>query len=509
MIQKYNNFTWWLNLTQSSQIADSDFVTLKNMFYNSANQVQSRKWYIKFGDSVWSTPFSSYFFHKRDDTWAIICLWVAGSVMYKFNGSTWSSIKTDLTAVDGDWNPTRWDFAVYKNIVYMCDGYNNYASRDGTTYTEYAAQPKCKYISYMLDAIYASWEIANPITVYHTAVQPTNANTINTNVVVIGWDEQGKINGMHEYGQTVLIFKDNKIFSYIPWESAQPIDTQSGGYSDRSISIVWNSLVHLTERWIDTLQFRNGVTGASWLEGKPLWEKVRPLTNLIQPIYYNSNVWYYNKALNNYYFSFDSNGDDRPDKTLVFSSSIWSRSQYTLPPMYDMWIYIDSDWVEKHIFSSALGGQMYEMEVWYDDDGSAINTELQTKPFDFGDPAQTYSIDFIDIIWYKQEWWEIDIEILWDDEVIQSAMVTDDNIEITSNWIEPLGVSTLWTATLWWSDLQQWLALYPFVVRLQSYNYLSTISLNMSASWVQRIFEKIRISINGQPIELFSYNNIL
>jgi len=597
MLKKYNDFTWWLNLTQSSTIGDGDFVIMKNMLYNQANQVQSRRGYAKLGDSVWSTPFSSYFFHKRDDTGAIICLWVAGTIMYKFDGTNRSSIKTGLIAVDWDGNPTRWDFAVYKNVVYMCDGFNKYASWDGTTYTElwfsnnvvatfdnttdiiwkswgwvhglsdnmeiefntswtmpagivawqtyyvinsqadttefqisatyagtavnfttdgsgtinykFSSTPRCRYISYMHETIYAAWDTNNPITVYNSDTQAVNWNIITNTVTVIWWDEQGKINWIFEMADVALIMKDYKFVWYRLWSPTEVLDIQSWGYSDRSLSIVEDSLVFLSERWVDTLKFRSWITWVSALESKPLGEKVRELTKLIEPKFYNSNVAYYNRATNNYYFSFDSNWDDRPDKTLVYSSSTQGWSEYLLPPIYDMWQYITDEWVVKHVFTSALWWQMYELESGLDDDGAVIESEIETKPFDFGDPAQSYSIWFVDVIWYKQEWLELVIQVIWDWDVVQEATVTDSNIDITSSGAKPLWVSSLGIDTLWWSNQWDDLQVYPFTIRVPMFTYLSTIAVNITWSGTQWIFEKMKIDVNGQPVELFNYNNIL
>jgi hypothetical protein len=596
MLKEYNKFTWWLNLTQLSTIGDGDFSIMTNMLYNQANQVQTRRGYVKFGNSVWSTPFSSYFFHKRDDTGAIICLWVAGTVMYKFDGTNWSSIKTGLIAVDWDGNPTRWDFAVYKNVVYMCDWFNKYASWDGTTYTEiwfssnvvatfnnttdiiwkswgwvhglsdnmeiefntswtmpagitawqtyyvinsqadttefqisatyagtavnfttdwsgtinynFSSTPRCRYISYMHETIYATWDTNNPITVYNSETQAVNGNVITHSANVIWWDEQGKINWIFEMANIALIMKDYKFIWYRVWDPIEVLDIQSWGYSDRSLSIVENSLVFLSERWVDTLKFRPWITWASALESKPLWEKVRELTKLIQPKFYNSNVAYYNKATNNYYFCYDSNWDDRPDKTLVYSSSTQWWSEYLLPPTYDMWQYITDEWVAKHVFTSALWWQMYELEVWFDDDWAKIQAELQTKSFDFWDPWQTYSVSFVDITWFKQEWWDITIKIIWDWWVVQQATITDTNITINRTWSQPLGQRPLWLDPIWWLNTGNDLKLYPFTIKVPMYQYLSTIAVNISWT-IQFIFEKLTINVDGQPVELFNYNNIL
>jgi len=54
--------------------------------------------------------------------------------MYKINNSlyTWASIKSGLaefeTAAGRTTWRTRWDFAVYKNIIYLTNGIDSYAS---------------------------------------------------------------------------------------------------------------------------------------------------------------------------------------------------------------------------------------------------------------------------------------------------------------------------------------------------------------------------------------------
>lgn len=67
----------------------------------------------------------------------------------------------------------------------------------------------------------------------------------------------GRINGQNELGQVILAFKSGKIYSIdVTNEKALPIDSQTGGFSDRTIANVGNSLVYLTERGVDTLKPR-------------------------------------------------------------------------------------------------------------------------------------------------------------------------------------------------------------------------------------------------------------
>ena len=57
---------------------------------------------------------------------------------------------------------------------------------------------------------------------------------------------------------------------------------------------------------------------------------------------------------------------------------------------------------------------MYQQEYGFDDDGQAIDIEVQTKDFDFDDPAQLKMFRFVDVTGYKQEGGDVDIKILVD-----------------------------------------------------------------------------------------------
>lgn len=122
------------------------------MYYNRRGALETRRGTKNFADNVGTDPFTSLFFFQRDDTGDRYLIGVAGDTMYKYVEGTnsWSSIKTGLTKFEADGvTRTKWSFAVYKNIIYMCDGVNSYAKWDGTTYTEYAGTPKFRYIQYM------------------------------------------------------------------------------------------------------------------------------------------------------------------------------------------------------------------------------------------------------------------------------------------------------------------------------------------------------------------------
>jgi hypothetical protein len=116
----------------------------------------------------------------------------SGTDMYKLDNTalTWASIKDSLTEFETASGKTTWrtrrDFAVYKNIIYLTNGVDKYASYNGTTYTEYAAQPKYRYINMVSDRLYGAGDDVNPSTIYYTAAAPADGSDLDNSAVVVG-----------------------------------------------------------------------------------------------------------------------------------------------------------------------------------------------------------------------------------------------------------------------------------------------------------------------------------
>lgn len=372
-------------------------------------------------------------------------------------------------------------------------------------------EPRPRYLNITAGVCRSAGEDKNPLTLYYSnpLTWLGDLTNINTNAENIGNAEEGIINWLNEYNQGTLIMKTGKVY-YASRASgsfvSNSIDSQTWGYADRAINTVSNSLVYFNERGIDSLAKRAWVDGAGALESQPLSAKIRDLINTLKPKNYNSSAWQYIKEVNNYHFVFDSNQDDIPDTMVVYSALTWWRTQYTFPNIYDFGQYINSSNNIQYLFASASGGQMYEYEYWFDDDWSPIAVDIQTKKYDFGDPAQFKTFRFVDVIWRKQEGGEIDLNVYVDEEIVWEWTVTDSHIDVAWWWI---GISALWTETLWWEGSD--LFLYPFTVRvpLSTYARGSNISLRIQAEWVQLIFEKMRVGVDAEAIDVFWYNNIL
>jgi hypothetical protein len=98
----------------------------------------------------------------------------AGTKFYELNNTTllWVEKKTGLTEFETATGKTTWrtrrDHVVYKDVIYMCDGINSYASWNGTAYTEYAGEPKIRYLAYASNTVFGGGADAAQHTLYYT-----------------------------------------------------------------------------------------------------------------------------------------------------------------------------------------------------------------------------------------------------------------------------------------------------------------------------------------------------
>lgn len=390
----------------------------------------------------------------------------------------------------------------------MCDGVNKYAMWDGTTYTEYAAQPKVRYLSYMNDALFGAGDDTNPNTLYYTDALPADASAIDTNLIVVGGDENGQINWLWELQTSVLAFKSNNVYAVnVTAQTSSPIDAQNGGYSDRSIHRVGDSLVYSTDAGVDTLKARSWVDGANALTSTPLSDNIKEIMDRIKEFNYNAQVAFYGKKGNNYYFTLDTNGDNIPDTTIVYSSKTKWRSTYSFPNIYDYGLYIDSAQQEHYVFAS--GTQMYEFETWLTDDWIDIEYELETKAYDFGEPGLLKTFDGIDVVGYKSIWTVISVSALVEGEVVSGGVIDDSNIDIWMWVMKTIGSSVLWSTPLTWGEDTSDIDLYQYRIRLPMYATGNDVAISMSSTGGTWTLNKARISVDKEPIDVFYSDNIL
>jgi len=490
------------NITYSSSYTDQTAVTFDDINAYSASS---------------SLPVTSYFFFQRDDTLvrtAIAAVWT-NMFHYDETSTYWDLIKTSLTQFEtATWRTTertRWSFAVYRNIIYMCNWVDNYMDFNWVVATEYAWQPNFRYLLYVSDRIIWAWDDSNPSTLYYDNTAQADAQTPNANSVVVWWDELWEINWLHELWALILAFKDKKVYSInLSTPSATWLDTQNGWYSSRTIENVWNSLFYFTDEWVNFLKQRNWVSWSAAIESQPLTEDLREFINDITPKQYNANAWHYIKSLNNYYFSFNTLNDNIPNKTIVYSSLIWkSWSEYTYQPIYDYWFYIDTNGVVRDLIAT-LWWQMVEIETWFDDLWIEILHELTTKEYDFWDISVFKSYNSVDISWLKNEGSTINIELFVDWETVNTYEITDTQLDIDITAIT-IWTKELWTGTIWWWEWT-WndIDLFPYKIRLPLFYSWSKIQIKMSSEAASTVWtlDKMRMDFTTESMDIFPTANL-
>lgn len=507
---------WWLSTLYPREMKDNQFEVLKNMNYDKDFRLRTRWWLQAFWNQAPNKKtFTSLFFFQNDSTFERNLFWIAWDIFYKYkeDNNSWIEIKKWLKELEKDKiTRTRWSFAVYKNIVYMCDWVNNYASYDWATYKEYPDQPKFRYLKYMNDTIFWAGDDENPSTLYWMNVWSNDASKLNINVLVVGWDELWRINWIKDFWVAVLVFKNKKIYSVnIAAKTSQAIDAQNWGYSHRSIDWVWQALFYQSDIWIDILKNRELTTWVAWLETQSQTKYLQKITNKIKNRFLNYSLWYYFPELGNYYYSFDTTGDSIADTTLVYSAITNSWSSYDLPSVYDYWFYIDKFWEYHYLIAPNNDWQLLELEKSYNDSWLPIECEIKTKKYDFWESSLLKTFQQVDVTGLKSKKWKIIFEIIVDWELVQSAEIKDQNL-ITS-WESVL----LWSKPIWVYSLSssvnndKQLPLYRYVARLPLYTAWNDIQIRMYSEednflWT---YEGCSIWLDTESFELFDNQFIL
>lgn len=135
-------------------------------------------------------------------------------------------------------------YQVYYIIVVSADIFQLASSVDGTavtftsngtgTLTTYdLTERRFRYMEYLNNRCFSAGNDAAPSTFYYTGAAPTDLLTdLNLSSVVVGADEIGKINGIAEYGDNILIIGENKCYTFDNPNSGTPtvekIDVMGG-----------------------------------------------------------------------------------------------------------------------------------------------------------------------------------------------------------------------------------------------------------------------------------------
>lgn len=444
--------------------------------------------------STYTKPVTSYFSNRNEANLTNITVCVAGTNMFLFNedANAWERIDSGLTEFETQTGRTtqrtRWGFFAYNGSGTMevgaCNGVDSYRTWNGVVMTVHASQPKCRYFLVFEDTIFSTGADANPLTLYYTAASPSNAQTLSTNNLDVGTEADGRNNGLFPLAQAVMIGKTEKIYYFDAVDSTcLPLDVQNGMFSQRAIHEVGNGVLLQTKNGIDNLQQKIHSTGTAAIIGEPYSADLQELTSQITANQWNANCGIYIKELNNYYFSFDTNDDNKPDTTLVYSSLIGKAwSQYTYPAAYSYGVFIDSNNEYNYLLCSATAGVIYKIESGFADDGVGIPYAFATKAFTFKDPFNWKDFEMVTISGLKNEGSTFDLEVVVDGETVYTATITDDFLTSTTAYATIASNPVGSVAVGGGGEQPDGIAVFPYQIRLAAELFASGQSMQIKGS---------------------------
>lgn len=466
-------------------------------------------------DTANKPMMSLKYFKSTDTSETRYLLANVGTALYEFDEDSgeWFPVKTGLT------EGARFGFTAYKNIMYFTNGVDNYFSYTGTVTAEHtgANTYKGKFVLLANDIGYIAGDPSVPTTLAYTGGSPTNLQTFTNTLVVDEDDSAGRITGLTNLGPIVIVTKEKKIYEVnVATPSRQQLDYSDGARGNRAIVRVENSVYFLNERGVYTLAQRQAVEGD--LRADPITDSIQQLVDTFSNE--ENAAAYYSQDLRNYYLFTDAN-DDAVNDTCLVGAIIEETSQgglkrsftnYTGVNANEAVVYEDSDGELHLLIANALSGQMREIEVGTDDNGTAIVYDVITKTHDFGLPETEKTFEYVDLFGFINEMGAFDLEIYIDGVLAQSGTVDGDNFVVAgSGRVYYLGGSALATSPLGGAEGASGTTLYPFKVRLPLYQtgfniYLRIFSNNDDT---QFILTKYNVYPFAQPFGFFPEVNLI
>jgi hypothetical protein len=153
------NSKWAINATQ---LEENQSPYLVNIDYAARFAFTKRRGTVRVGDNnaTAGSGKSIFNFKKLDGTEVLIKSHT--TVLQYLNAGIWTDFKTGLTS------GLKFDFVSNGTLVAFCNGTDNYATWDGTTYTEYAAAPKGNILCVAYFKVFVAGVAAQPQRLYYS-----------------------------------------------------------------------------------------------------------------------------------------------------------------------------------------------------------------------------------------------------------------------------------------------------------------------------------------------------
>lgn len=305
---------------------------------------------------------------------------------YREADEQWEVIKTGLT------DDTQFSSAMFKDVIYITNGTDNYMSYNGTAVSEHASVPKGKYLIVANDVGYLAGIASDASTVYYTAANPTNLQTFGSNEP-IDEDNGEIITSLSRVGPLLIVGKERSIYIFnSATPSVENIDYDGGIVAHRAQAAVENDRYVFSGEGIVSIAQREGTTGA--LRGSAISRNIQSnIDAVVNPATACAIYW---PATNNFYLAVDDE-DTGTNRTIFVRSSLTSGwTYYKGINANEFTIYIDSTGTQHLLAANPYGGQTVELETGFSDQGVAIAWRITTKTYDFGEYGRLITYPRID-----------------------------------------------------------------------------------------------------------------
>lgn len=325
-----------------------------------------------FGAAEMELCHSLFYYKKKDSTSHFIR--AKGTKLQELLAGVWTDLSPTYTA------DARFGFMVYNDILYGCNGVENFFKWDGTTFTDFASAPKGNIMEVFEDRLFVAGVILEPLSIYYSDVGDPTTYQVASVIKPLGVDF---VTGLKNYYGNLLIFKTDTIwkmtFTYdqVAADFLPKLEVQSGNYGACSrTSIVWveNDVWFFTGREVRSIGFKDQQLGVLGINKSIISDQIKEtLYTITQANYGKIAVFYSNRR---FYLSvpLDDNNVDTIFVCHLLYKNAWTK--YNERIKANALDFIKVDGIIYSAKSIAPYGTLKWDENLVNDNGIAISSEV-------------------------------------------------------------------------------------------------------------------------------------
>lgn len=406
-VSPYVNFNKGMNDSASADTLSSDELVYG---YNIDLQVKGGYSQRKGCEKAFNTPLGSSKIARLID-YPSYPLATCGDKLLKWDGTV---LKSGLATPE-----IGYEFFTNSNL-YFTDGTKFYVY-NGTTVTEVSGTnttpiARCNYIVQRGQRLYATGDPQNPNYIYYSNVGAPNNYDVASIIKTVS-DDNDKIQCLHLFHQSLIIFKKQVVFAWTGWDPntdarLDPVDVHIGTEAPYSVCKSENYLLYLGDDAIIALVGIDANQVSSMRVSQGLTELIRGITNR------ETAVGVYYKGA--YYLACCNNGSGINNLVLKGHVSMAYQTvdmqggyQRTFPwTVYKGWsvgswhIGDDGDLY----YGSHTTGMVYKAFQGDSDDGVAITSEVKHR-FNLDDSFRVKSVKKIILLARQYETSQCSVEL--------------------------------------------------------------------------------------------------